>query len=35
VGKKPPAEHGIDKDDVDETPLDNYFSWVDEREMFE
>ncbi len=35
MGKKPPAEHGIDKDDVDETPLDNYFSWVDEREMFE
>ncbi len=35
VGKKRPAEHGIDKDDVDETPLDNYFSWVDNREMLE
>jgi hypothetical protein len=35
VGKKQPAEHSIDKDDVDETPLDTYFSWVDNREMFE
>ncbi len=35
VGKKRPAEHGIDKDDVNETPLDNYFSWVYNREMFE
>ncbi len=25
----------IDKDDVDKTPLDNYFSWTDDREMFE
>ncbi len=35
VGKKQPAEYIIDKDDVDETPLDNYFSWIDDREMFE
>ncbi len=35
MGKKRPAEHGIDKDDVDETPLDSYFSWVDDRERFE
>jgi hypothetical protein len=35
VGKKQPAEHSINEDDVDETPLDNYFSWVDNREMFE
>ncbi len=35
VGKKQPAEHGIDKDNVDETPLDNYFSWINKREMFE
>jgi hypothetical protein len=34
VGKKQPAEPSIDEDDVDETPLDNYFSWVDNREMF-
>jgi hypothetical protein len=35
VGKKQPAEKNIDKDDVDETPLDNYFSWTEDREMFE
>jgi hypothetical protein len=35
VGKKRPAEHSINEDDVNETPLDNYFSWVDDREMFE
>jgi hypothetical protein len=35
VGKKQPAEHSINKDDVNETPLDNFFSWVDNREMFE
>ncbi len=35
VGKKQPAVHSINEDDVDETPLDNYFSWVDNREMFE
>jgi hypothetical protein len=35
VGKKQPAEYRIDEDDVKETPLDNYFLWVDEREMFE
>jgi hypothetical protein len=35
VGKKQPAEHSINENDVDETPLDNYFSWVDDREMFE
>ncbi len=35
VGKKQPAEHSINEDDVDETPLDNYFSWVEDREMFE
>ncbi len=35
VGKKQPAEHSINEDDVDEAPLDNYFSWVDNREMFE
>jgi hypothetical protein len=33
--EKRPAEHSIDKDDVDETPLDNYFSWFDDREMCE
>ncbi len=33
VGKKQPAENNIDKDDVDGTPLDNYFSWIDDREM--
>jgi hypothetical protein len=33
VGKKQHAENNIDKDDVDETPLDNYFSWIDDREM--
>jgi hypothetical protein len=31
VGKKQPAEHNIDKDDVDETDLDNYFSRIDEK----
>jgi hypothetical protein len=35
VGKKRPVEHSINVDDVDKTPLDNYFSWVDDREMFE
>ncbi len=35
VGKKQPAEHSIIEDDVNETPLNNYFSWVDDREMFE
>ncbi len=35
VGKKWPAEYIIDKDDVDETLLDNYFSWTDNREIFE
>jgi hypothetical protein len=35
VGKKQPAEHSINENDVDETPLDNYFLWVDDREMFE
>jgi hypothetical protein len=35
VGKKQPAEHSINEDDVNETPLDNYFSWVDDREMVE
>jgi hypothetical protein len=35
VGKKQPAEHSINEDDVNETPLDNYFSWVDNREMVE
>jgi hypothetical protein len=35
VGKIQPTEHSINEDDVDETPLDNYFSWVDDREMFE
>ncbi len=35
VGKKQPAEHGIEEDDVNETPCDNYFSWVNDREMFE
>jgi hypothetical protein len=35
VGKKQPAEHSINEDDVNETPLDNYFSWVDDGEMFE
>ncbi len=34
VGKKWPAKHSIDEDDVNETPLDNYFSWVDDREIF-
>jgi hypothetical protein len=35
VGKKQPAEHSINEDDADETPPDNYFPWVDDREMFE
>jgi hypothetical protein len=35
VRKRRPAEYFIDKDDVNETPLDNYFSWTDDREMFE
>ncbi len=35
VGKKRPAEYIIDKDDVNETPLDNCFSWSDDREMFQ
>ena len=35
VGKEWPAEYIIYKDDVNETPLDNYFSWTDNREMFE
>ncbi len=35
VGKKLPAEYSIDEDDVNETPLDNYFLWVDDREMFD
>ncbi len=35
VGKKQPAEYIINKDDVNEKPLDNYFSWTDNREMFE
>jgi hypothetical protein len=35
VGKKQPAEYNIDEDDVNETPLDNFFSWIDDREMFE
>jgi hypothetical protein len=35
VGKKQPVEYIVDKDDVNETPLDNYFSWIDNREMFE
>ncbi len=35
VGKKRPAEHSINEDDVNEIPLDNYFSLVDNRENFE
>ncbi len=35
VGKKQPAEYIIDKADVNETPLNNYFSWTDDRETFE
>jgi hypothetical protein len=35
VGKKQPTEHSINEDDGNETPLDNYFSWVEDREMFE
>jgi hypothetical protein len=35
VGKKQPAEYIIDEDDVNETPLDNYFSQTDDREMLE
>jgi hypothetical protein len=35
MGRKQSAEYIIDKDDVDETPLDNNFSWTDDREMFE
>jgi hypothetical protein len=36
VGKKQPAEYIIDEqDDNNETPLDNYFSWIEDREMFE
>jgi hypothetical protein len=35
VGKKQPTEYIIDEDDVNETALDNYFSWIDDREMFE
>jgi hypothetical protein len=27
VGKKRPAKYIIDEDDIDGTPLDNYFSW--------
>ncbi len=34
VGKERP-EYSIDEDDVNETPLDNCFSWVYNREMFE
>jgi hypothetical protein len=33
--KKQPAENNIDKDDVNETPLDNYFSLTDDREMLD
>jgi hypothetical protein len=35
VGKKQPAENNIDKDDVNETPLDYYFLWTDNREMLD
>jgi hypothetical protein len=35
VGKEQLGEYIIDKDDVNETPLDIYFSWTDNREMFE
>jgi hypothetical protein len=35
VGKKQPAEYIIEEDDVIETPLDNYFAWTDDIEMFE
>jgi hypothetical protein len=35
VGKKQPIEHSINEDDVDETPIHNFFSCVDNREMFE
>jgi hypothetical protein len=35
VGKKQSLEYNIDKDDVDEISLDNYFSWTDNSEMFE
>ncbi len=31
--QKRPAEDNIDKSDVKETPLDNYFLWTDGREM--
>jgi hypothetical protein len=34
VGKKQPTEYSIDEDDVNETSLYNYFSWVNNREMF-
>ncbi len=33
MGEKYPAETIIVKNDVDETPLDNCFSWTDVREM--
>jgi hypothetical protein len=35
VGKKQPSEDNNDKSYVDETPLDNYFSWTDDREMLD
>jgi hypothetical protein len=35
VRKKQPAENNIDQDDVNETLLDNYFSWTDDREMLD
>ena len=31
--QKRPAEDNIDKSDVKETPLDNYFSWSNDGEM--
>ncbi len=35
VEKKQPAENNIDKDDVNKTPLVDYFSWTDGREMLD
>ncbi len=35
MGEKYPAEKIIDKNDVDETPLDNCLSWTDVREMLD
>jgi hypothetical protein len=33
VGKQQPAGNNIDKDDINEAPLDNYFFWTDNKEM--